>query len=216
MPVKGYRKPKEQKQIDWNNKIEDAKQKAEQMLADMSSEIVIRDQSIFQGDIPAEQKLYAAVAYTVTGSSRKAAALLQSMFDDKSSLETRASTIRMWKKEAKWWDEAVRATWASIGDKVQSKISTIIQKSLDVTQDRLEKGDEVVLQKTGEIIRKGVSAKDAATIGAIMIDKQQLLQGNPTSRVEHRSQEDNLKDLQKQFKQFTQAKTIEAEVIKED
>lgn len=204
---------------DWEQKLLDAEDLVEDTMAEMSDSIRIRNPEIFNGSYPAEQKLYAAVVYTTTSSSRKAAALWIKMFNlgdpfDKELVEKYACTLRRWKKDAPWWDEAVRATMGTITQKAIGKAAKIVQMSQDAVLDRLENGDEVILTKTGETVRRKVSAKDASVIGAIWTDKQQLLQGNPTSRVEHKSQEDNLSDLKKQFESFAKAKTIEGEVIK--
>lgn len=206
MPAKGWKKSEDQILLDMDRKIQDADEKIKHDILLLSDDVKITNPDFFKGSIPPEQKLFATIAYLITRSSIKAEAISG----------VRNGTIRQWKKNAPWWGDAVRAFRAAQRDELVAKLSKIAMTGLENAEERLENGDEVVLTKTGKIIRRKVSARDAAWIAAVATDKVELLTGNPTQRVEKVSQEDNLKDLQKQFKAFTKAKTIEGEVLKEE
>ena len=63
----------------------------------------------------------------------------------------------------------IRATQRA---KTGQRLTDIIQSSLEVVSDRLENGDIVLNNKTGELIRKPVSLKDAATVTNNLMTRQ--------------------------------------------
>ena len=64
-------------------------------------------------------------------------------------------------------------------DLILAGLSRIAEKAISETEDRLENGDVYVSQ--GQITRAPVKAKEAMVIGAVAIDKHQLLQNKPTT-----------------------------------
>ena len=76
-----------------------------------------------------------------------------------------------WRKQD-WWlslaDELRQAKKAKRG----AKLSSIIDQSLEVIQDRLENGDFILNNKTGEILRKPVALRDAAQISNNLLGRQ--------------------------------------------
>jgi hypothetical protein len=123
------------------------------------------------------------------------------------------NTLRNWKMEP-WWFEVKNKILAEQDDEITTKFTKIVQKAQDVVVDRLDNGDWVVL-KTGESKRKPVSAKDAAYISNNAVDKRQLLNDRPTSRVEKLTVDEKLRKLADQFERFTKAKEINAEHVSE-
>jgi len=137
-----------------------------------------------------EQKIAAVQAYVLTGTSRKASAIC----------EIPESTIRWWKMSASWWDDLIAQTRRERDDQIEAQFTKILTKAAGNMEERLEKGDEV-LDKEGNVNYRAVSARDLATIAAIMYDKQALIRGNPTSKVA-RSETDALESLSKKFEEF--------------
>lgn len=81
------------------------------------------------------------------------------------------STLVDWKK-SDWWPEMVDQIRRQKKTKTSDSITKIIEGSLEVLQDRLENGDWVLNNKTGEIIRKPVGVKDAAVIANQLMQRQ--------------------------------------------
>ena len=120
------------------------------------------------------------------------------------------SRIRDWRLQ-EWWPEMLEKIHASIDTDIVSKYTGLVDKALDVIQDRLINGDHVYDKRTGEIHRKAVSMRDANTVAATVVDKRQLLRGKPTSRSEKVSVDARLGKLAEEFARFTAAKEITIE-----
>lgn len=92
------------------------------------------------------------------------------------------------------------------------QLSQLMEKALSESLDRLEKGDTVIVK--GELVRKPVSARDAALIAAIAYDKRALHRGDPT-RIEEKnfSIDDRLVELKDTFDAL--AKRNEEKVVAE-
>lgn len=121
-----------------------------------------------------------------------------------------AATIRDW-RTSEWWPEMLEKIHAMHDEETVSKFTGIVDKSLEVIQDRLNNGDYAIT-KAGEVVRKPVSLRDAAVAGAIIVDKRQLLRGKPTSRSESVGVDARLSKLAEEFKKFSKAKDITHEV----
>lgn len=85
------------------------------------------------------------------------------------------ATLMDWKK-SDWWPDMVDQIRRQKKTKTSDSITKIIEGSLEVLQDRLENGDWVLNNKTGEIIRKPVGVKDAATIANQLMQRQLQLE----------------------------------------
>ncbi len=102
-------------------------------------------------------------------------------------------TVRVW-KASKWWkdteEELRRGSKLQLGAKLQS----LVQKSLDVLDDRVSNGDYVMQQspnfkdaegnwQKGEItwVRKPISAEHANKITASLIDRQIAIEKSATA-----------------------------------
>ena len=85
------------------------------------------------------------------------------------------STIREWKCTP-WWAELAAEIKAAHKAGVDSKLNRIINKALDTMEDRLDNGDVVWNQKTGEISRKPVSIKEARGAANDLLQRQAVLE----------------------------------------
>ena len=88
-------------------------------------------------------------------------------------------TIQTWRRES-WFRELLEEIRDENNEKLDAKFTQIVEKAQDLIQDRLENGDFVVT-KLGELIRKPINARDLALVGAITVDKRQIIRNKPTS-----------------------------------
>lgn len=143
-----------------------------------------------------EDKIAAASAMMICGSSPKAASHLKRHY----GLEIAESTIRWWAAEASWWPDLMKVLRKEKDEELDAMQTDMIHKSAEELQDRLDQGDEVVT-KDGDVVRKAVGARDLAIIHGTLYDKRALKRGDPTSKVE-RSDSEALAQLAEQFSNF--------------
>ena len=106
-------------------------------------------------------KTKACQLYMLTGNMR-------AVYDQ---LNINADTLYAWRK-SEWWPTMVAEIRASQRAKTGQKLTDIIATSLEVVNDRLENGDIVLNNKTGELIRKPVSLRDAANVTNNLMTRQ--------------------------------------------
>lgn len=107
------------------------------------------------------QKLEAVKTYLILGSPTETARLLK----------IPEETIRRWRK-TEWWKDIELDLKTQDELQLGDRLKKIVQRTLDVTEDRLANGDFVYDQKTGEMRRKPVSLKDAHKVGLDMMQKR--------------------------------------------
>ena len=131
-----------------------------------------------------------------------------------------STAIRTWRGQD-WWPELLERIHASIDQDTVSKLTGIVDKALDVVQDRLINGEyhiknQIINKKTGEtrqiVSRKPVSMKDATSVATTVVDKRQLLRGKATSRAEKVTVDARLEQLAAEFKRFVSAKDVTPEL----
>ena len=123
-------------------------------------------------------------------------------------------TARRWKAQP-WWKQMVEDIRSSENLQLDAKLSKVVSKSVDALMDRVENGDFQYDQKTGQLVRKPISARDAAKVTTDMIDRRELLQGKKeTVKEDSRKIEDRLLKLAEEFAKF--ARPQMAKVIDND
>jgi hypothetical protein len=125
------------------------------------------------GKHPVELRMQVCAAYLASGDSEKVARLTG----------VPARTIRDWTGQD-WWQDATEQLRERHERQLDARLSAIIDTATAAVQDRLEHGDEVT-GKDGTLLRRKVSARDAAIISAVAFDKRALLRGQATRRIEH-------------------------------
>lgn len=80
-------------------------------------------------------------------------------------------TIQNWKK-TEWWQDLVNEIKSTEKVQLDNKLKQLINKSLDVVEDRLENGEIVMNNKTGELVRKPVVLRDTARVASDLISKR--------------------------------------------
>ncbi len=133
------------------------------------------------------------VAY-VSGNSYKKAAEMSGVV---------ASTAKTWQSQ-EWYPEVMEAARSVAGQKVDRKLSKIIDMALGNLEQRLVKGDP--FKNGSEVDYKPVTAKDSALIAAIAYDKRALSRGEPTAIEADMSLEERLEGLHEKFKEVATGK----------
>jgi hypothetical protein len=117
-------------------------------------------------------------------------------------------TARVWKTQP-WFNEMVTDIRSSENLQLDSKLKKVVDKSVEQLLDRVENGDFQFDQKTGSIIRKPISARDAAKVTTDMIDRRELLQGKKEQITDStRKVEDRLLKLAEEFSRFSKSKIV--------
>jgi hypothetical protein len=140
---------------------------------------------------PIEKKVHAACLYAVTGELKKVSELTDIPINQLKSM-----------MGEQWWADTISQVRREENDQITAKMTTVIDKSLDATIDRIENGDWVLNARTGATYRVPVKLRDLTIPIGILTDKRQLLRGEVTSRSERLGQEDILKELGTKFEAF--------------
>lgn len=143
----------------------------------------------------AADKARAVAAYAATGSFTRAETVTG----------IPNNTIRYWAKQ-EWFSEELLRSRQADTDEMAATFTRIVKKATSELEDRLERGDEVIT-KEGEVILKKISAKEAAIVAAVAVDKRKVLIDQPAA-VAPQSSAEKLLSLMEQFVKFSKAKEI--------
>jgi hypothetical protein len=110
------------------------------------------------------QKIEAVQTYLILGSLKLTAGALKIPFD----------TLKVW-KSSQWWKDLIEELRVQDDLQLSNRLKKIITRSYDVLEDRLENGDFVFDQKTGEMRRKPVSMRDATQVAIHLGEARQEL-----------------------------------------
>ena len=108
---------------------------------------------------------------------------------------------RMWKREP-WWPELINEVKSSRNAEVNTKLSKLVDRSLEMISDRLHNGDFIWNQKTGEVVRKEVSLRDVNVVAKDLINHQinlEKLKNDEVKVEDQKSIQDQLKLLANEF-----------------
>ena len=118
--------------------------------------------------------------------------------------------LRLWKDEP-WWSEIQKKVFIEQNEKLASRISGVLDRSLDHLVDRLDNGDYLWDVRKSKLVRKPVDTKVLSNLFNNLITRRQLIRGEPTSITTQVAVDDRLKLLADQFQKFALAKEIEGE-----
>lgn len=145
------------------------------------------------------QKLEAVKLWLVTGNLTQTAAALNIPWN----------TIKEW-RYSKWWGDLAAEIKAEGRVVLSNKLKTIAAKALEITADRLENGDVVMNQKTGELVRRPVPMREAYNVAVGLMDRQLKLEDKPAEDENQATVNDKLAQLADAFSKFAnKAKKIE-------
>jgi hypothetical protein len=131
-------------------------------------------------------------------------------------------TIRVW-KTSEWWAKAVEELKLQEKIELSARMKKLIEASHIIVAQRLETGDPILNQKTGEIVYKPVSLKDAHKVATDLIDRQKEVE--KATRDDGPSEarnDDKLERLAEKFaematksieRSFNKQRTVDAETV---
>ena len=124
-------------------------------------------------------------------------------------------TVQSW-KQAEWFQQLIEEIKLQQKLETSNKLNTVVSRALDIISDRMENGDYILNNKTGEIIRKPVALKDATKVASDILGKKIVLDKNDESKViQQDTVQETLKKLASEFARFNKniskqnAETIE-------
>jgi hypothetical protein len=136
-----------------------------------------------------ETKVQVATALKVTGNQRLVSQKSKVPYD----------TINLWKKED-WFVQLMQELKFADRAELNTKLGSIVNKSIDIVEDRLDHGDYILDQKTGQIRRKPVNMKDAAKVVNDFVTQQLKIQEQElTQEQEKETIQDTLRMLAQEF-----------------
>lgn len=126
--------------------------------------------------------------------------------------------LRSWKGQP-WWKEMENEVRLTENIEMDSKLTKIVDRSLDAVIDRIENGEFFYDQKTGQVKRKPAQLRDVAKVSVDLLTKRELLRGNATERKETTqvSVTEQLKQLAQEFAKWQtpekKQETIDVEMV---
>lgn len=117
-----------------------------------------------------------------------------------------AVTIENWRKSS-WWSDLVHEIKNAQHAEKDNKLTQIINKALGVVEDRLDNGELILNNKTGELVRKPVNIRDATRAASELIQRQQTI--NKTialDEVQKQTVDETLKFLAQEFAKMVNKK----------
>lgn len=147
-----------------------------------------------------ETHIKAACTYAITGSAAETGRILG----------IKPEVIRQWKLQP-WWPQVIERIRSEKDDELDVKFTKLIDKTVEVINDRLENGDYLYDVKKGELVRKPMNGKDTAVVTSIMVDKRNLIRDKKTIHTEQTAVMDRLKKLADEMAGFVKAKDITKE-----
>lgn len=114
-------------------------------------------------------------------------------------------TLQVW-KASNWWHEAVEEIKLQERVELSNKMKKIVDAAHAVVENRLLNGDAVLNQKTGEIVYKPVSMKDAHKVAVDLLNQRDVIEkvNKPTGEQEQNT--DKLELLAEKFAEFATKK----------
>jgi predicted ATP-grasp superfamily ATP-dependent carboligase len=112
------------------------------------------------------------------------------------------STLQDWKKKP-WWPKLLAEVKQAARGELQTKMSKIVGKALDAVEDRIENGEVILNNKTGELLRKPASLRDVSTVANNMLHQQiQIEKLEKGATIQQETMQDLLKQLHGEFAKF--------------
>lgn len=151
------------------------------------------------------QKIECVTMWLATGNLRLTAA----------TLGIPEQTARQW-RATQWWKEIAEEVQLQDRMVMSASAKKIIDKSLEVVADRLEQGDWIYDQKSGELRRKPVAMKDALAAATQMIDQKVKLDKVDVSDKSSEGIEQRLEKLMNKFAQLAQPVVTDVVFVEND
>lgn len=151
------------------------------------------------------QKLETVKTWLLTGNLRLTANIVKVPED----------TVRRWAKST-WWAQIVDDLHQEDQLLLSARLKKIVDRSFDVIEDRLEKGDFVYDQKTGQMRRKQVNMRDAHKVAIDLVEKREKLLAGHGPQASEEQVADKLIKLAEKFAELAGQKKLEVNTIEGD
>lgn len=151
------------------------------------------------------QKIEAVQTYLLLGSVK------QTSF----ALKIPEPTLITWRTKD-WWKDLEKEFKTQENITLSNKLKKIVDKSLDLVGDRLEKGDFIYDQKTGKMRRKPVALRDIHRVAVDMVAVRNRMQTEDTHQVAQDSIQEKLAKLAAEFAKVADKLDTKAPVVVTD
>lgn len=148
------------------------------------------------------QKLECVKTFLMTGNIAMSSRILKIPED----------TVRRWVKTT-WWHEIVAELRTQEELTLTSRLAKVVEKTLEVVEDRLDNGDFVYDQKTGSMRRKPVNMRDAHKVGLDLANKRELMLQRQAPVASEEQIDDKLLKLAKSFADIVNGRKVLEEPV---
>lgn len=112
-----------------------------------------------------------------------------------------------------WWADVEKDIRTEEDAELDSRLSKIIDRSLDAVADRIDNGDFLLDSRTGSIRRVPVKMRDVQRTATDLIDKRNLIRGKPTSITERVTVDDVMRKLADEFSRWSKGQQREEKIL---
>jgi len=119
-------------------------------------------------------------------------------------------TIEIWRR-TDWWKEYSLKLKTEDIQQLDSNLQRIVNKSLKVLEDRIDKGDAQYDQRTGEIVRVPIKAHVALKISSELLNQRDKRDNKPVREEVEKTIDARLLKLAEEFSRFSSMKTIDVQ-----
>ena len=151
----------------------------------------LKDEQKHWGD---QQKMEAVEAYIMLGGNIMQTAV---------ALQIPRITLQRWTK-TEWWKEIYDEVKQQDNIVLSLRLQKIVARSLDLVEDRLEKGDIFYDQKLGTVVRKEVSLRDAHQVFKDSFLVKEQIERPSSAVLDEGSIGDKLANLAAQFEKLAE------------
>ena len=122
-------------------------------------------------------------------------------------------TLRHWAMQD-WWAEAVAEIRKSSKIELSGKLSNVVNKTLEVLEDRVVNGDFYYNRASQSFERKPISAQVANKITNDLIDRNQIIEKAAVQEmISEEGLSERLANLKQEMLAFAKAKTLDAVAV---
>jgi uncharacterized protein YydD (DUF2326 family) len=123
-------------------------------------------------------------------------------------LKINYETLKSWRK-SNWWQEIEEQVRKQEKLEISSQLKKLMDKSWVVVADRLEHGDWVLNQKTGEVTRKPVSMRDANNVAKTAVELREKMDLAEAHTVATENINNKLNKLAEAFTKLSKGEKLE-------
>lgn len=110
-------------------------------------------------------------------------------------------TLRGWKQKD-WWKDIEGELRVQESLELSARLKRIVENTLAAAEDRIANGDFIYDNKSGQMVRKPVSLKDAHKVAMDMIEKREFLDNKQPTSVSMERIDDKLTKLAQKFEEI--------------